>query len=378
MKSIQTILIEIPGYALGYLSETEILVAGGGGNVKSGVPNQFRIYSLVKKGLFELETTYTLSTKDTPMSLTIDPSNKTLIVGVNDLNTKLAVKKNNHLHIFKYNKDKKTISISKSISIFPQSSIDSWDNYQRITRFNHSRTFLAIASANGYLALLKYPSLKPITSVMFIEPMVIDLDFSPNDSKLVYVSLLKLYTFVFSTKRQIHIQSLKEGTFRAVRWINENSLITIIHQQKQPPLLQRWEANFTNENQIHTERTLWIQTNACFLHKTSRAVTCMEMARTKQWAIIACADFSIIIIDIYTLKVLQKKSKMHMFPITALTISPNETQVLSVSVDARLQVIDICNKGGLTVTIFFTFSVIIAIILGAISIIYSVFNQKLF
>ncbi|KAG5439336.1 hypothetical protein PCK2_000834, partial [Pneumocystis canis] len=279
-----------------------------------------RIYSLIKKGLFELEMTYTLSTKDAPMSLAIDLSNKTLIVGVNDLNTKLTGKKNNHLHLFKYNKEKKTITTLKSISIFPPLSTHNWDHYQRITRFNNSRTFLAIASANGYLALLKYPSLKPITNVMFIEPM------------LVYVSSSKLYTFIFSIKRQVHVQLLEKGTFRALRWINENSLITVIHQQRQPPLLQRWEANFINENQIHAEKMLWIQTNAYFLHKTARAVTCMEIAHTRKWAVIATADFSIIIIDTCTLrvkKILQKTSKMHKFPITALTINPYETQVLT-------------------------------------------------
>lgn len=124
---------------------------------------------------------------------------KTIIAGINELNKKLLNGKNRHLHFLQYNQEKKTyflfrfyekrlklfrMTISKSVSIFPQLSNDNWDSYQRITRLNHSKTLLAIASANGYFTILKYPSLKPIISVMSVEPMVIDLDFSPNDSKV--------------------------------------------------------------------------------------------------------------------------------------------------------------------------------------------------
>ncbi|KTW26871.1 uncharacterized protein T551_03333 [Pneumocystis jirovecii RU7] len=365
MKLVQTIIVEIPAYALGFLSETQVVVSGGGGSASSGVSNQFRVYSLTK-GIFELEAIYMLQLEDVPMSFAIDPSNKTIIAGINELNKKLLNGKNRHLHFLQYNQEKKTMTISKSVSIFPQLSNDNWDSYQRITRLNHSKTLLAIASANGYFTILKYPSLKPIISVMSVEPMVIDLDFSPNDSKLVYISSSKLYTLTLSTKRHTNSQVLKEGTFRTVRWIDENSLITAIHIQGQAPLIQLWKANFVTENDIYFEKKIWTQVNSRPLHKTSSAVTCMEVIPTNSSAVIACADLSIIIIDIYTLRILQKRSRIHGLPITALAINPKKTLILTASADSRLQVIDICKKKESITAIFLLFLTLIIAILAIV------------
>ncbi|KAG5518946.1 hypothetical protein PMAC_002477 [Pneumocystis sp. 'macacae'] len=359
MKLIQTIIVEIPAYALGFLSETQVVVSGGGGSSSSG---NKRIYSLTK-GIFELEMAYTLQLGDVPMSFTIDPSNKIIVAGINELN-KLLNGKNRHLHVFQYNEEKKTMTILKSVSIFPQLSNHNWDSYQRITRLNHSRSLLAIASANGYFTILKYPSLKSIIAVTSVEPMVIDLDFSPNDTKLVYISPSKLYTFTLSAKRYTSNQLLKEGTFRTVRWINENSLITAIHMQGKTPFIQLWKANFVTENGIYTEKKIWTQVRSRSLHKTALAVTCMEIMRTNCSAVIACADLSIVIIDIYTLKILQKKSRIHGLPITALAINPKETLVLTASADSRLQVIDIRKKKIPLVTIFLLFFTMIVAILA--------------
>ncbi|EMR11374.1 hypothetical protein PNEG_00400 [Pneumocystis murina B123] len=377
MKLIQTVPVEIPAYALELLSESHILVAGGGGNVNSGIDNQFRIYSITKDSFLKLEMVYQLPMKDAPMSLTIDLSNKIILAGINELSTTLTNGKNHHLHLFQYNQEKKMITILKSISIFPQSSNNDWDNYQRITRFNYRRTLLAIASANGYFALLKYPSLKLLSTVASIKPMVMDLDFSLDDSKLVYVSSSKLYTHILSTKRLIHVQSLKEGSFRTIRWINKNSLITIIHRHGKSPLLQRWDSDFSTENDINSKKTLWSQTNARSLYKTSRAVTSMEIAHNYGCIVVACADLSIIIIDIYTLTILKRKTKIHEFSITSLIIHPKGTHIFTASADARLQVIKVSYKKGSSTTVFFLFFATIAGILAIISIIYPVFNQKL-
>lgn len=376
MKLIQTVMIEIPAYALGFLSETLVLVAGGGGNANSGIFNQFRIYLITKERLLELEMVYTLPLKDAPMSLVIDPLNKTIIAGINELNTTSMNEKNRHLHLFQYVQEKKTIIILKSLSIFPLLNNNNCDDYQRITRFNHSRTLLAIASANGYFALLKYPSLKLMNSITLVKPMVMDLDFSLDDSKMVYVSLSKLYTFIFSIK-QVFVQSLKEGTFRAVRWIDKNTLISVIHRQGKPPLLQRWKGDFTIEKNLYSEKTIWIQTNSCSLHKKSHAVTCIDIAYAGQWMVIACADLSITIVNIHTLKILQRKTKIHTFPITALTINSKETQILTVSADARLQVIDVFNKKKFSSFILLLFFAAIAAILATIPIIHPAFYQKL-
>lgn len=273
--------------------------------------------------------------------------------------------------------DKNRISILKSISVFPRSSSSDWDNYQRITRFNYRRTLLAIASANGYFALLKYPSLKLLNIVASIKPKVMDLDFSLDDTKLVYVSSSKLYTHILSTKRLIHVQSLKEGSFRTIRWINKNSLITIIHRHGKSPLLQRWDSDFSAENDINSKKTLWFQTNARSLYKTSRAVTSMEIAHNYGCAIVACADLSIIIIDIYTLTILQRKTKIHDFSITSLIIHPKGTHIFTASADARLQVIKVSYKKGLSNTFFFLFFATITGILAVTSIIYPSLNQKL-
>ncbi|KTW30744.1 hypothetical protein T552_00456 [Pneumocystis carinii B80] len=377
MELIQTIPVEIPAYALEFLSESHILVAGGGGNVNSGIDNQFRIYSITNDNILKLEMIYQLSMKDAPMSLAIDLSNEIVLAGINDQNTASTNGKNNHLHLFKYNQEKKMITILKSVSVFPRASNNNWDNYQRITRFNYQKTLLAIASANGYFALLKYPSLKLLSTVASIKPMVMDLDFSLDDSKLIYVSSSKLYTHMLSTKRLIHVQSLKEGSFRTIRWINKNSLITIIHRHGKSPLLQRWDSDFSTENDINSKKTLWSQTNACSLYKTSRAVTSMEIAHNYGWAVIACADLSIIIVDIYTLTILQRKTKIHDFPITSLIIHPKGTHIFTASADARLRVIKVSYKKRLSTTFFFIFFATIAGILAIISIIYPMFIQKL-
>lgn len=49
MKLVQTIIVEIPAYALGFLSETQVVVSGGGGSASSGVSNQFVLKIFFKK-----------------------------------------------------------------------------------------------------------------------------------------------------------------------------------------------------------------------------------------------------------------------------------------------------------------------------------------
>ncbi|GFZ50719.1 hypothetical protein JCM24511_08477 [Saitozyma sp. JCM 24511] len=182
-----------PVYALDWVSDDTLLLAGGGGATKSGIDNKLKLAKVSKDGkeLKYLDELKLSNEEDAPMTLAVSRPTKQLITGINAASSSIQAGKNPQCRVFSYEDDK--IAFVKG-----QQTIDAaWSEefpYQKLTALSPSN-HLAVGSTDNKVSLLSFPSLEQASAPMTLDSELVDLDWGNGGQWLAIttVSSLLLY-----------------------------------------------------------------------------------------------------------------------------------------------------------------------------------------
>ncbi|KAL3870130.1 hypothetical protein ACJMK2_042741 [Sinanodonta woodiana] len=208
---------DFPMYLIKALDERHFLVAGGGGQAKTGVANAIEIYET--KVVDGRIVTSSICRHDTGSKAAMngaifyDGRNHNLAVGLDDechiLSVKYKIVSPSDSHEGddssglrkrkggedkENSTDKKTNSQIKSVTFdiekiksvktdFAKSS-----SFQKVVQFSPDRSVIATGGADGYLRVWKFDDLKKLYEVQAHKNDIDDLDFSPAGNRIVTVS----------------------------------------------------------------------------------------------------------------------------------------------------------------------------------------------
>ncbi|KAG6911688.1 hypothetical protein DXG01_007938 [Tephrocybe rancida] len=192
-----------PVYSSSFISENELVLGGGGGQVKTGVKNKLRLYNVgPERSLDLLEEVELEQGEDAPMSMAAHSKSRTLACGVNSTLESFNKGFNENCRVFTL-KDNKPSVLSTRGTI---PTVDPED-YQasrlsKVTVLSPDGTLLAVAGAHDrqafddlciQLSLLSYPSLDPLAESIHTENEIYDATFS--DSTLVIATTQDLSVY---------------------------------------------------------------------------------------------------------------------------------------------------------------------------------------
>lgn len=214
--------VGFPVYSLSFeprYGVNHLIVGGGGGASKAGVPNAVVRYSV--QGYDDLSKTLRNSVtsvskdpdfpdrdplslpplslvkiaehtfrkdEDACMSLCVHPKERTVICGVNENDELVQSGKNNNCRILFIMKNNFTTDVSFN-------TMDAHDSFhhQKVCKFNKNGLILVTGTSNNKLSFWTWPQCQPYLPSLNLGGEVLDVDFDETNSKLVAVTPSNLW-----------------------------------------------------------------------------------------------------------------------------------------------------------------------------------------
>lgn len=207
--------VDFPLYTLKALGDRHFLVAGGGGQAKTGVPNAFEIFELKNEHEQMVANSVAKYDKENRaiMNCAVINNEKffTVAAGMMEdcqmyrLKHKVVVKKTGPAgeqegdEGIRKRKSKltqaepqKTSDRIVSFDVEPldcvQTDFHPDGGFQKTVQFSMDNTLMATGGADGFLRIWKYPELKKLHEVEAHKDEIIDLDISPSGSRVITIS----------------------------------------------------------------------------------------------------------------------------------------------------------------------------------------------
>ncbi|KDQ21055.1 hypothetical protein BOTBODRAFT_27067 [Botryobasidium botryosum FD-172 SS1] len=352
-----------PVYALGFTSDTRLVLGGGGGTSKSGIKNKLRLYDVdEKKTDLKLVDEYELEKgEDAPMTLATTSQTGEFACGINSTREIVEKGDNQNCRVFSINEDK--ITPQRTAKTIGSASVE---QYQRVTSFSRDQQLLAVGSTDNEISLLSYPDLAPVSKPFTIPAgELYDADFT--ESNLLVVGTEGLYLLglpssekgkgkadtpleLIKTINRPQISGLADGTklaFRAARFnpqtptilyaiMNSTPPRTAGRQKKQDRLayLCKWEFTAGTAENTPASWTL-VKTKSI----STKSITVFDVSQNGKLLAYGSSDCSINVLDAKTLAPFLAILSSHDFPPTALKFNPSSTLLVSASADSSVRVI---------------------------------------
>ncbi|KAJ2453365.1 hypothetical protein EV183_002320 [Coemansia sp. RSA 2336] len=321
--------VGFPVACIGVTSSNQVMLGGGGGPGRSGVQNKLVVYSMSDSGLQQQSELVLNSDEDAPTCLAIHPKEKAVVASINGTGEDIQKGSNRNLRQFTLTKSR--IRAGKTTKTICSS--DQLD-YQKCVRFSSSGSMVAGGATDGTLAVLKYPSLKPVTSFIDAADEVNDVDFGEKDKWLVAATdseikvLLAADSSTVKSIRDPHTVSGERAVFRFARFgaKTPNVLFTVLNtRSRKSCYIVQW----------NTQTWSRVSTRSI----AHSAATTFAMSHKGDLLALATASLQICICDAHTLKVLLRVPAAHSFAITALAFDKDDKRLISASADETCQVI---------------------------------------
>ncbi|KAF8076223.1 WD40 repeat-like protein [Lyophyllum atratum] len=391
-----------PVYSSSFLSETELVLGGGGGASRSGIKNKLRLYNVGSERSLELLDEFELEKgEDAPMSMAAHPKTSTIVCGVNSALEKLEKDENENCRVFTA-KDHKLGLLSTQGTLPP----GDLDDYQKVTVLSPDGTLLAVAGSHD-LTLLSYPSLSPVAERIHTEKEIYDATFS--DTTLVIATTHHLLVYALPTSAEVpqtpsptkskgkgkakKTKSTKQsgfstlelqhtvevptaigdaavGTFRSARYHPTDSDVLYSVINTSPPRTRKTK---TPPRQAFVCK--W-NTQTWAVDKTrkvgDRGLTCFDVSADGKFLGFGSSDLTIGLLDANNLSPIVTILKAHEFPPTTITFNPTSSLLVSGSADNSVRVVSVPQSlgGGPS------WAVILLIIMTLLALLLAVLAQK--
>ncbi|EDO50066.1 predicted protein [Nematostella vectensis] len=192
-----------PLYAVNVLDKDHILVAGGGGAAKTGVPNAMNIYKLGRENnsLKAILVHKFDAGRRAIMNCALHPTEKVMAVGMDnkcqiiEYSSKEEVKtiteqqgKNKEKTIKRKMRTFELLEKQSQVTVELDEKDEDDCGFQKVVKFTSDGKFIITGGSDGHVRVLKYPSLDCVHDVVAHRTDVDDLDIHPFGKYFVTVS----------------------------------------------------------------------------------------------------------------------------------------------------------------------------------------------
>ncbi|CAL1701567.1 unnamed protein product [Somion occarium] len=350
-----------PVYSCAFVSPTEVVLGGGGGQSRSGIKNKLRLYRVDNEKSVELLDEFELDKgEDAPMSMAAHAESRKIICGVNSSEEYLQNGHNQNCRMFKIKEGK--LSLVETRNTLNLKAGD--DDFQKVTTLSPDGSLLAV-SGNRDLSLISFPSLKPATSPL--SPFKEDIyDATFSTETLVVATTIHLFVYNLPSAVDGNAESKKTGkqkapfltdlellktidrpalpgkdagsSFRAARFHPTDSKVLYTVINTIPPRT-RTKSSPRRAFVCRFDTQTWQVTK---LRKISdQGVTCFDVSPNGKFLAFGSADYTVGILDAHTFAPLVTILKAHDFPPTTLRFNPESNLLISGSVDNSIRVVSV-------------------------------------
>ncbi|RDB22641.1 Guanine nucleotide-exchange factor SEC12 [Hypsizygus marmoreus] len=361
-----------PVYSSSFLSESELVLGGGGGASRSGIKNKLRLYNVGNERALELLDEFELEKgEDAPMSMAVHSNTSTIVCGVNSTIEKLEKDENENCRVFTA-KDHKLGLLSAQGTLPP----GDLDDYQKVTVLSPDGTLLAVAGAHD-LSLLSYPSMTPVAEPVHTDKEIYDASFSGTTLVIATTLNLLVYALPLTKAPQSPSPTKAKGkgkakkkkspsqatlslsrldllktvelpnsiggstgaTFRSARYHPTEDKVFYTAINTSPPRTRKSKA---------TQRVAYIckwNAESWTVEKTRKAsdkgLTCFDISKDGRFLGFGSSDLTIGLLDANTLAPLVTILKAHEFPPTTITFNPTSSLLVSGSADNSVRIVSV-------------------------------------
>ncbi|PPQ77338.1 hypothetical protein CVT25_010920 [Psilocybe cyanescens] len=394
-KHTQHPLPAFPVYSCAFLSQTEMVLGGGGGASRSGIKNKLRLYNVGDNRSIELKDEYELERgEDAPMSMAAHRETGIIICGVNSVEEKLLKGENENCRTFSTNAAKYVhfsfFAIMKEIFIFnhrikPLTTINTIPVSVQVHLtpsphdINGSVESYGVVAGWNPLTLLSFPSLRPIADTIHVEKDIYDASFSDNNLVITTTHNLFVYGLPTTTlpksptttspkkskkkskaatnepneklltlelQKSVDVpSSTGEGsTFRVGRYHPQNDKVFYTVINVVPPRSRKSKSLSRQAFICKWNTTTWT------LEKSRKVgdggLTCVDLSPDGRFIGYGFSDLTIGMLDTKTLSPLASILKAHEFPPTIVKFNLESTLLVSGSPDNSIRIVTIPNDAA--------------------------------
>ncbi|OSC98694.1 WD40 repeat-like protein [Trametes coccinea BRFM310] len=351
-------LPSFPVYSSAFVSPTDFVLGGGGGQSKTGIKNKLRLYHAEgDKAITLLHELELAAGEDAPMSIAAHPQREEIVCGINSAQAALEGGDNENCRVYEVKENK--ISPSKTCSTLRLNDAD--DDYQRVTVFSPDGRYLAVAGTHD-LSVLDYPSLNPVAAPIHLDKgEIFDASFSPQT--LVVASTVNLFVYALPAdedgdasdgkKKGVEPAALEllqtidrpdlpgkdaGSSFRAARFHPHDEKVLYTVMNTVPPRT-RTKSSPRRSFICRWDTETWKMTKT--RQVSDRQVTCFDVSADGKLLAYGSSDLTVGVVDAQTLAPLLNILKAHDFPPTTLRFNPTSDKLISGSADNTVRIVTI-------------------------------------
>ncbi|KAJ3803058.1 WD40 repeat-like protein [Lentinula aff. detonsa] len=353
-------LSAFPVYSSAFLSQSELVIGGGGGATKSGIKNKLRAFHVGNDRSIEQKHELELARgEDAPMSMATD--GKTIVCGINSASEMLEKGENENCRVFDVDDGKLSFVRAKGTLLVKPDDLD----FQKVTVLSFDGSLLAVAGPND-LSLLSYPSLMPVAQSLKLDKEIYDATFMKTKLIVATTADLQVYSLPdTSTNTASPSKSKKKGKQKASTSL---PLLVCEHVIDIPSLFGGASGSSFRAARIHPtlDTVLYTVVNTVpsrsrgksgprqahvskwntenwTVEKTrkvgDRGITCFSISPDGKLLGYGSSDLSVGLLDATTLNPVSTILKAHEFPPTTLAFNTNSSLLVSGSADNSIRVI---------------------------------------
>lgn len=351
-----TLDIGYPVYGAKFVNNKTLIVAGGGGEGKNGVPNKLTAILVQpdhkKKPLKRYRELLLNEEEDCPMSL--DVNSNVILMGVNENSEMIKRGVNKHLRKFKFVNDH--LKFVESCQIHPEANPQ---QYQKITCLSNDGSLGVIAMSDNPSSIYIVDTSEDLEERFKIVTNgdVKDVNISPDGKLMCYITSSHLEAISTITGRSVFKTDIDFHMTKVSFY--DNNIVVIAGSDKSGIVV----AHYSIAKSQVVKKSI--------VYRNLKGVTSMDVNHTNGLIALSGSDCSLMLVRFKDLKLLKKVNKVHNFAITKVTSSEDGHYIASVSAADTVSVMIVPPKFSESKSLFlslfeFLLSILLVVVFGAL------------
>ncbi|CCK69797.1 Sar family guanine nucleotide exchange factor SEC12 KNAG_0D00440 [Huiozyma naganishii CBS 8797] len=318
-----------PLYGAKFIKDDTVVVAGGGGEGKNGIPNKLTVLKVSPESGFDVVTEVTLSDNDdSPTAMDALGPNGTVLLGCNENSAKITSGEGNkHLRKFQCMTSKGEKCTLKHVDAVDLDHSKSIDDYTKLIELSPKGDLAAVVSSKENPSVLKLVDSKTLATRFEIEsPQEIkDISVLPQGDSVCFLTPHGVNIVNTKTGKIVStLSDITEYNLSKCKFIDNRTVLVASTFPRGRPGVVLLEVDIsTGGNPRITKKQI-------ICHKY-QGITAMDLNNGNKIAALATNSNDLLLVNLVTYKIVETIAELHAFAVTKVTISPDGTSVVSVS-----------------------------------------------